>query len=144
MSENKSSELVMLYDGVCGLCNRSVQTILRHDRRGTLRFAPLQSDYGKSAIARHTVLHDVDSVVLLETLPGESDERVFVRSDAGLRVASYLGGIWKIFLIFRVVPKPVRDFFYDTLARYRYKFFGKHDACLLPSPEVRSRFLDIA
>lgn len=144
MTENKTSELVMLYDGVCGLCNRSVQTILRADKRGTLRFAPLQSDYGKAAIARHAVLRDVDSVVLLEKSSDGKDERVFVRSDAGLRIASYLGGAWKLFQVFRLLPRPVRDFFYDTMARYRYKFFGKHDACLLPSPEVRSRFLDTA
>ncbi|MGA9997604.1 MAG: DCC1-like thiol-disulfide oxidoreductase family protein [Pyrinomonadaceae bacterium] len=144
MTENKASELVMLYDGVCGLCNRSVQTILRADKRGTLRFAPLQSDYGKAAIARHTDLREVDSVVLLEKLSNENDERVFVRSDAALRIASYLGGIWKLLVVFRVLPAPIRDFFYDTIARYRYKFFGKHDACLLPAPEVRARFLDTA
>lgn len=142
MSENKTSELVMLYDGVCGLCNKSVQTILRHDKRGTLRFAPLQSEYGKAAIARHPILQDVDSVVLLEKSSGGNDERVLVRSDAALRVASYLGGAWKLFSVFRILPRPIRNFFYDLIARYRYKFFGKHDACLLPAPDVRARFLD--
>jgi predicted DCC family thiol-disulfide oxidoreductase YuxK len=144
MNENKQSELVMLYDGVCGLCNKSVQTILRADKRGTLRFAPLQSEYGKAVIARHARLQDVDSVVLLEKTTDGNDERMFVRSDAGLRIASYLGGAWKLLLVFRILPRSLRDFLYDTMARYRYRFFGKHDACLLPPPEVRARFLDTA
>jgi len=131
----------MLYDGVCGFCNKSVQIILDNDRRGTMRFAALQSDYGKAVVERHAELRGVDSVVFVDN--SEGVERVFVRSDAALRLASYLGGKWKIFLAAKILPKPLRDYFYDLFARNRYKLFGKYDACMLPPAEVRSRFLDV-
>ena len=134
---------VLLYDGVCGFCNETVRTLLRLDPRGTLRFAALQSDYGQRVVARHPTLKGVDSVVFVETSPDDGTERVHVRSDAALRVASYLGGPWKIFLLARLLPRRLRDFLYDTFARNRYKLFGKYDTCLLPAPEVRSRFLDV-
>jgi len=133
---------VLLYDGVCGFCNKTVQMVLDHDRRGTMRFAALQSDYGRAVVERHPELRDVDTVVLVEN-PGEG-ERVFIRSDAALRVAAYLGGWWKVFLAGRVVPKFLRDWVYNLIARYRYRLFGKYDSCMLPPPEVRSRFLDVA
>jgi predicted DCC family thiol-disulfide oxidoreductase YuxK len=128
---------------VCGFCNKSVQMILDHDRRGEMRFAALQSDYGAAVVGRHPELRGVDSVVYVETAPGAGVERVFTRSDAALKVAAYLGGFWKIFLAAGVVPRPLRDYFYDLFARNRYRFFGKYDTCLLPPPEVRSRFLEV-
>ena len=131
---------VLLYDGVCGFCNKSVQLILDHDRRGEMRFAALQSDYGQSVIERHPELRDVDSVVFVESHAG--GERIYIRSDAALKVAAYLGGFWKIFLAARVLPRRLRDYLYDLFARNRYKLFGKYDTCMLPPPEVRSRFLD--
>jgi predicted DCC family thiol-disulfide oxidoreductase YuxK len=131
---------VLLYDGVCGFCNKAVQTILKHDRRGEMRFAALQSEYGRAVLKRHPELEGVDSVVLVERGPG--GERVHARSAASLRVAAYLGGPWKLFLAARIIPAPVRDFFYNLVARYRYRFFGKHDSCLLPPPEARARFIE--
>lgn len=133
---------VLLYDGVCGFCNKTVQMVLDHDRRGTMRFAALQSDYGRAVVGRHPELRDVDTVVLVEH-PGEG-ERVHIRSDAALRVAAYLGGWWKAFLVGRIVPRLLRDAAYNLVARYRYRLFGKYDSCMLPPPEVRSRFLDVA
>ena len=144
MQQQPANNPVLLYDGVCGLCNKSVQMILDHDERKEMRFAALQSDYGKQVISRHPELEKVDSIVFVERKSGADGERVFIRSDAALRVASYLGGAWKLLLIFRIVPRPVRDFFYNLCAKYRYKFFGKYDSCMLPSPDVRSRFLDVA
>ena len=144
MQQPSANNPVLLYDGVCGLCNKSVQMILDHDERKEMRFAALQSDYGKQVISRHPELERVDSIVFVERKSGADTERVFIRSDAALRVASYLGGAWKLLLIFRIVPRPVRDFFYNLCAKYRYKFFGKYDSCMLPSPDVRSRFLDVA
>ena len=133
---------VLLYDGVCGFCNQMVQMILRHDRHGTLRFAALQSAYGEAVKARHPELNNVDSVVLVERSSDTDEERVFIRSDAALRGVAYLGGWWKLLLVFRILPRPVRDLFYDLFARYRYRLFGKYDSCLVPSPDVRSRFID--
>ena len=142
MVETSAGPPVLLYDGVCGFCNKSVQLILGHDRRGEMRFAPLQSAYGRAVVARHPELHGVDSLVFVEGAPG-GGERVHVRSDAALKVAAYLGGVWRLFLAAKVLPRGVRDYFYDLFARNRYKVFGKYDSCMLPPPEVRSRFLDV-
>ena len=132
---------MLLYDGVCGFCNKAVQTILKYDRRGEMRFAALQSEFGQGVLRRHPEIGGVDSVVFVER--GAGGERVHVRSGASLRVASYLGGWWRFFLVARVIPAPVRDFFYNLVARYRYRFFGQYDSCLLPPPEVRARFIDV-
>ncbi|PYT03623.1 MAG: thiol-disulfide oxidoreductase [Acidobacteria bacterium] len=142
MVETTVNAPVLLYDGVCGFCNKTVQMILERDPAGTMRFAALQSDYGRAVVERHTSLRGVDSVVFVENANGGDLERVFVRSDAALKVVAYLGGFWKIFLAAYVIPKPLRDYFYDLFARNRYRVFGKYDACMLPPPEVRSRFLD--
>jgi len=142
MVETTVNAPVLLYDGVCGFCNKTVQMILERDPAGTMRFAALQSDYGRAVVERHASLRGVDSVVYVENADGGGVERVFVRSDAALKVVAYLGGLWKIFLAAYVIPKPLRDYFYDLFARNRYRVFGKYDACMLPPPEVRSRFLD--
>ncbi|MFL6228016.1 MAG: thiol-disulfide oxidoreductase DCC family protein [Pyrinomonadaceae bacterium] len=142
MSETSDGELVMLYDGVCGFCNKSVKLILDHDRRGTMRFAALQSDFGKAVIARHPEIQGIDSVVVLQRAAELRAERVFVRSTAAMKLAGYLGGYWKLFLAARVIPAPLRDYLYDAFARNRYRLFGKYDTCLLPAPAVRARFID--
>jgi predicted DCC family thiol-disulfide oxidoreductase YuxK len=133
---------ILLYDGLCRFCNTSVQMILRHDQRGLMRFAALQSGYGEAVKARHPELRDVDSMVLVERVSGTGEERVFMRSNAALRIAAYLGGWWRLLLVFGLMPHAVRDCFYDAFARYRYRLFGKYDRCLVPAADVRSRFLD--
>ena len=132
---------VLLYDGVCGFCNGAVRTILRFDRNGTLRFAALDSDFARAVIDRHPSLADIDTVIYVEN-PGQPTERVNFRSAAGLRVASYLGGPWKLLLAFGTLPPRVRDWLYDRFASVRYRVFGKYDTCPIPPPEVRARFLD--
>src|SRR5436853_856030 len=94
------SDQVLLYDGLCGFCNKTVQMILRRDRRGAMRFAALQSAYGEAVRARHPELQNVDSVVLVER-GRDDEERIFIRSDAALRIAAYLGGWWKLLIVFR-------------------------------------------
>jgi predicted DCC family thiol-disulfide oxidoreductase YuxK len=141
MVETSVAAPVLLYDGVCGFCNKTVQMILDRDRRGLMRFAALQSDYGQAVVGRHPELQGVDSVVYVE--PAAEGERVYIKSAAALKVAAYLGGVWKIFGAARLVPRALRDYFYDLFARHRYRFFGKYDACMLPPPEVRARFLDV-
>jgi predicted DCC family thiol-disulfide oxidoreductase YuxK len=135
-----STNPILLYDGVCGFCNKGVQRVLALDKKGVMKFAPLQSKYAAEVTARHN-LQNIDSVVFVDKSSGT--ERVFIRSDAALQVASYLGGWWKLLLAFYLIPRPVRDFGYDLFAKYRYRFFGKYDTCMLPSPEIRSRFLDM-
>lgn len=141
MVETTAAAPVLLYDGVCGFCNRTVQMILDRDRRGTMRFAALQSDYGRAVVGRHRELEGVDSVVFVE--PAAGGERVHVRSDAALKVAAYLGGPWKVFLAAKVIPRGLRDYLYDLFARNRYRFFGKSEQCMLPPAEARARFLDV-
>jgi len=131
-----TSAPIVLYDGVCGFCNQSVQLILRNDRHGRFRFAALQSEVGQALLRRHGLpADDLDTFVLVE------DGRAYLRSTGALRVARGMGGAWRLLSVLRIVPRPLRDFAYDLFARNRYRMFGRLDACMLPPPEVRSRFL---
>ena len=132
---------VLLYDGLCGLCDRTVQMVLRADRRGVLRFAPLQGDFAAELFERHPRVRAVDSLVLVEP-DGAGGERVRVRSDAALALARHIGGAWRLAAVLRVVPPPLRDAAYDLVARTRYRIFGRRDACRIPDPAERSRFID--
>lgn len=131
---------VLLYDGVCALCNGAVKKILRDDKVGTMRFAALDSEYGEQVIARHPELVGVDSFVIVDN-PGEPIERIHIRSDGVLRVMDYLGGTRRAAVIARLVPRPIRDALYRLVARTRYRVFGQYDTCPVPPPEVRARFL---
>ncbi|MGH3725127.1 MAG: thiol-disulfide oxidoreductase DCC family protein [Phycisphaerales bacterium] len=131
---------VLLYDGVCALCNGAVKKILRADKVGTMRFAALDSEYGRQVIERHPELVGVDSFVIVDN-PGEPVEQIHIRSDAVLCVIDYLGGTRRASLIARLVPRPVRDTLYRLVARTRYRVFGQYDTCPVPPPEVRARFL---
>ncbi|MET0474451.1 MAG: DCC1-like thiol-disulfide oxidoreductase family protein [Mycobacterium sp.] len=136
-----SEPAILLYDGTCGFCDGAVKFILRVDRRGELRFAALDSDFGAAVLERHPALKAVDSVVYVEA-PGSADERVSVRSAAALRVARYLGGPWRALgAVAGLVPAPVLDWLYDRFAAIRYRVFGRIDSCALPAPEVRARFI---
>ena len=132
---------VLVYDGLCGFCDGTVQFVLARDPAGPLRFAALQGEYGRSVLARHVGLRGVDSLVLVESSAGEA-ERVLVRSGAVLGLARYLGGLWRLLLVLRIVPRPLRDGLYDLFARYRYRWFGRRDACAVPDAAQRSRFID--
>ena len=132
---------VLLYDGLCGFCDGTVQFILKHDRRGTLRFATLQGDFARDVIARHPELEGVDSLVLVER-DSSGTEHVHVRSDGALHVARYLGGAWHLARSVAIVPRFLRDLAYDGFARIRYRVFGRYNACPIPSPEQRARFID--
>lgn len=133
---------VLLYDGLCGFCDATVRFVMKHDRRGVLRFATLQGDFAREVIARHPELAGVDSLVLVEQDPRTGAERVYVRSTGALRVARYLGGVWHLARALAIVPRFLRDLLYDAFARVRYRVFGRYDACPLPSPEQRARFID--
>jgi predicted DCC family thiol-disulfide oxidoreductase YuxK len=132
---------VLLYDGLCGFCDGTVQLILRHDRRGTLRFATLQGEFAREVIARHPELAAVDSLVLVDR-DGAGRENVYVRSEGALYVARYLGGAWHVARVIAVVPRFLRDWAYDAFARMRYRVFGRYDSCPIPTPEQRARFID--
>jgi predicted DCC family thiol-disulfide oxidoreductase YuxK len=133
---------VLLYDGLCGFCDGTVQFILRHDRRGTLRFATLQGDFAREVTARHPELAGVDSLVLVEPDAATGLEKVYIRSEGALRVARYLGGAWHVARVAGIVPRFLRDSAYDAFARIRYRVFGRYDSCPIPTPEQRARFID--
>ena len=135
---------IILYDGVCGLCNRSVQFLLKHDKDGRLQFASLQSDFARKILARHGINPDQLDTLHVVVNYEQPDETILNRSNAVLRAGSELGGIWKtLAAIARIVPAPLRDLSYRLVARHRYRLFGKFETCMLPDPGQRSRFLDL-
>jgi predicted DCC family thiol-disulfide oxidoreductase YuxK len=141
--EVKMSEPVLLYDGVCGLCNRLVQFLLRRDRHDRLRFASLQSDFATNVLERYgRDPKDLDTVYVLVNR-GTPEEQLLARSDAILAVVRRLGGIWKLAVAGKVVPRWIRDRLYDQVARNRYRVFGKYETCMLPEPKQRAKFLDL-
>jgi predicted DCC family thiol-disulfide oxidoreductase YuxK len=145
---------IILYDGVCGLCNRLNQFVLRRDSDAILRFASLQSLFATRILTRHGANpQDLDTVYVVvnhdltkHDLAKEThaDERLLPRSDAIIFVLKKLGGIWKLLGLFlQLIPRPLRDATYRLVARNRYRIFGRSETCMLPSPEHRNRFLDI-
>jgi predicted DCC family thiol-disulfide oxidoreductase YuxK len=137
------SQPILLYDGVCGLCNRLVQFILRRDRNAVFRFASLQSGVAAPILARHEASpSDLDTVnvVVNYELP---NEYLLSRSDAVAFALKQLGGLWPLAAFFmRLIPKFLRDAAYNILARNRYRIFGRLEVCPLPRDEDRGRFLD--
>lgn len=128
---------IILFDGVCNLCNRAVDFLLRHDRTGSLLFASLQSQHGERLLREAGLPKgDLDSFVFIE------DNRVSMRSTAALRVMKALGGFWKLPYIFIVIPAPLRDAIYRWVARNRYRWFGKRETCRIPTDAEKARFLD--
>jgi predicted DCC family thiol-disulfide oxidoreductase YuxK len=116
--------------------------ILRHERQQSLLFAALQSPLGMAVRARHPEVAGVDSMIWVEPASGGVPERVFVRSDAGLKVAAYLGGFWSLVTPSRILPRGFRDAVYNLVARHRHRISGSFETCVLPSPSERERFLE--
>ncbi len=135
---------ILLFDGTCGFCAANVQFVLQRERRRrTLRFAALQSETGLGIRRRHPELENVDSVIWIEPGPQGETETVFVRSAAVFRVLRYLGGKWAVLAtIGSLVPRVLRDWVYDLVARHRHKIIRGDTSCLLPTPEQRARFIE--
>lgn len=129
-------ERIVLFDGVCNFCNGTVNFIIRHDPASHFRFAALQSEAGERLRREYDIAEEIDSVILIE------DGCAFTHSDAALRIARGLGGIWGLGYIFVFVPRIIRDGMYKLFASNRYRLFGRRDECMMPTPEVRERFLD--
>jgi predicted DCC family thiol-disulfide oxidoreductase YuxK len=133
---------IVFYDGVCGLCQRSVRFLLKRDRQRRFRFAALQSDFAHATLTAHgRDATDLDTMYLLLD-PGGPDERLLERSDAALTAVALLGGIWRLAALARALPLAWRNAGYVMVVRNRYRLFGRFDRCQLPPPEVRDRFLD--
>ncbi|MGP0019357.1 MAG: thiol-disulfide oxidoreductase DCC family protein [Candidatus Sulfotelmatobacter sp.] len=139
---------ILLYDGVCGLCNRLVRFVLRRDLAGVFRFAALQSPLAARILSRHGVdAQDLDTLYVVLNAE-QADEILLLRSDAVIFILRRLGGVerpfWRLAgVLLRLVPRAVRDWGYGMVARRRYRMFGRYDACPLPSEETRNRFFDL-
>lgn len=127
---------IVLFDGVCNFCNASVNFVIERDKAGYFKFAPLQSDIGDELVAKHGIdTADTDSVIVVE------DGRAYTHSSAALRIARQLDSVWSWTYALIVVPKFIRDLAYRLFAKHRYRLFGRQDACMMPTPEIRARFL---
>ena len=129
---------IILFDGVCNLCDSSVQYVIKHDKKDIFRFVALQSELGQN-ILKHIGINPIhtDSIVLYE--PGIS---YFYKSTAALEIAKGLSGIFTLASIFTLLPSGIRDFIYDYVARNRYKWYGKKEVCMIPTPELKTKFLE--
>ena len=137
------NEAILLYDGVCGLCNRFVRFVLARDTRKQFRFASLQSPFAQELLRRRGLDTSRLDTVYLVTGHGHSDETLLPKSRAILGTLRRLGGGWSLLGdLLRIVPSPIRDALYDIVARVRYRVFGRTDRCPVPSPEHRDRFID--
>lgn len=141
--DHRKATAVILYDGVCGLCNRSVRFVLKRDREGTFRFASLQSAAAREMLARHGFTPEALDTFYVVPDFGLASERVLSKSAAVIYTAETLGGVWKAARILNFLPRGVRDWAYDIVARHRYQMFGKYDACPLPEARYRDRFIDL-
>ncbi len=129
---------IILFDGVCNLCNGAVQYVIKHDKKDVFRFAALQSDLGIK-ILKHINIDpkNIDSIILYE--PGIS---YYYKSSAAIEIANAMGGIFSLSTIFKIIPQFIRNPIYDFVAQNRYKWYGKKDNCMIPTPELRSKFLE--
>jgi predicted DCC family thiol-disulfide oxidoreductase YuxK len=133
----RGDERIVVFDGVCNLCSRSVRFILEHDVRGRLRFASLQSAIGRDLLVRNGIdPADAQTFLLVD------GEKVYVRSDAALEIVKDLG-VWRWLRVFGILPRGLRNGMYSVLARNRYRWFGKREVCFVPTAEQRTRFIDV-
>ena len=129
---------IILFDGVCNFCNGAVLFVIRHDKSARFTFVSLQSTFGQEKLKQFGLSSDeLSTIVLL------NKGRIFTKSSAALEIARHLDGLWPLFPLLKIVPSRVRDFAYDFIARNRYRWFGKREACMIPTPKLKSRFLSI-
>ena len=128
---------LILFDGVCNLCNASVQYIIKHDKKDIFRFTALQSEAGQELIRKFNIDTDnTDSIILYSEIKG-----ICYKSIAALKIASYLGFPRNIMIIFLIIPPFIRNWVYDYIAKNRYKWYGKRESCMVPTPEIKSKFI---
>ena len=128
---------VILFDGVCNLCNSSVNWIIDHDKQNQFKFASLQSVYGQNTVKQLGLQDNYMNTVVFE-----DNGKAYLRSDAALQILKQLGGVYSLAVVFYIVPSFVRDFFYKIVANNRYKWFGKKESCRITTPELKSKFLE--
>ncbi|MBS1517428.1 MAG: thiol-disulfide oxidoreductase DCC family protein [Bacteroidetes bacterium] len=127
---------IVLFDGVCNLCNSSVNFIIDNDKKNIFRFTSLQSEKGAEILQKYDLSgSNIDSVILID------GGKAYIKSDAALRIARELGGIYRSLYFFIILPAFLRNSVYDFIAKNRYKWFGKKDSCRIPTPELKNKFL---
>ena len=127
---------IILFDGVCNFCNSSVNTIIKHDTKNRYKFTALQSEIGKKILQKYSIdSTKIDSIILIE------NEVAFIKSTAILKISKHLSGIYPLAYGFIIVPTFIRNLVYDFIARNRYKWWGKKDSCMIPTAEVKAKFI---
>jgi len=127
---------IILFDGVCNLCNSSVTFVIKRDKKDAFRFAALQSDVGQQLIAKFNIdTAQTDSIILID------NDKAYVKSSAALRAARSLSGVWPLLYGFMIVPRFLRNWVYDYIAKNRYKWYGQRESCMIPTPELKAKFL---
>ena len=137
-SQINANQSIVLYDGVCNFCNSSVNFIISHEKQSELMFASLQSAFGQNLLRQHDEqTDDFESIIFI------NDAGISKKSEAAFKIARFLKPPWAWLAAFKVLPNFITDFFYDVIAKNRYAIFGKMDTCTIPTPALRSRFLDV-
>jgi len=137
MDPNSEVKNLVLYDGICKFCNSSIHFILEHEKGKELSFTPLQSELGQSLLKKHDLPRDyTDSLLLV------SDNELSSHSSAAFKISKFLKAPWRWISIFGILPSFITDFFYNLIAQHRYRLMGQSDACMVPTPETKSRFLE--
>ena len=132
----QSTHRIILFDGVCNLCNGAVNFVIKRDTGNVFKFTPLQEKQGVLLLKTHAVdTQKLDSIVLIE------NGNVYIKSSAALRIAKKLSGPWPLFFVLLIIPSFIRDGVYDFIAKNRYKWFGKKEQCMIPTPGSREKFL---
>jgi predicted DCC family thiol-disulfide oxidoreductase YuxK len=132
----QSTHRIILFDGVCNLCNGAVNFVIKRDTGNVFKFTPLQEKQGVLLLKMHAVdTQKLDSIVLIE------NEKVYVKSSAALRIARKMSNLWPLFFVLLIIPSFIRDGIYDFIAKNRYKWFGKKEQCMIPTPGSREKFL---
>lgn len=133
----KTTKKIILFDGVCNLCNSSVQFVIKRDKKDAFRYAALQSEAGQSLLAERNIdTSEVDSIILID--PGVA---YYTKSDAALEICDEIGGGWSLLVVFKWVPSSIRNIVYDFIAKNRYRWYGKKDQCMIPTPDLKAKFL---
>jgi len=134
----EDNKLIVLFDGVCNLCNGTVMFLIKRDKKNRLRFASLQSDIAKSKLKELNFEFDSEylkSIVIID------NGKVKTKSDAVIKIVQQLGGLWSLVIILKIIPRFIRDWFYELIAKNRYKYFGKQETCMVPTEEMKAKFL---
>ena len=136
VDSKKNKKMTVLFDGVCNFCNASINFVIDRDKKGIFKFAALQSDIGQEILKKYGLKQtNFDSIIL------EKEGKIYQKSDAALEIVRNMDGLWKVFYIFKIIPSFLRNPVYNLIAKNRYRIFGRTDACRIPTPKLKARFL---